>query len=90
MTLPNNGGPAFPCEQGHTPDGTWNQSFDPGMSRRDYFAAKAMAALILTVSAGQHRITAGKTAAQSIAEDAYDVADAMLVASVATPEQPRP
>ena len=30
------GGPAFPGEQGHIPDGTWNQSWEPGMSLRYY------------------------------------------------------
>jgi hypothetical protein len=35
------GGPAFPCEQGHGPDGTWNQTFDSGMTLRDYFARQA-------------------------------------------------
>lgn len=32
------GGPAFPGEQGHIPDGTWNQTWDPGMSLRQYAA----------------------------------------------------
>jgi hypothetical protein len=35
------GGRAFPTEQGHIPEGTWNQTYDPGMSLRDYFAAHA-------------------------------------------------
>ena len=38
----DDGGPAFPSEQGHIPDGTWNQTYDPGMSLIDYFAAKVM------------------------------------------------
>lgn len=33
------GGPAFPSEQGHIPDGTWNQTYDPGMTLLDEFAA---------------------------------------------------
>jgi hypothetical protein len=37
----NDGGPAFPGEQGHTPDGLWNQTWEPGLSTRDYFAAHA-------------------------------------------------
>jgi hypothetical protein len=40
-TQPNDGGPAFPSEQGHCPDGTWNQTFDPGMSLRDYMIIHA-------------------------------------------------
>lgn len=39
----NNGGPAFPCEQGHVPEHGWNQTFDSGMSLRDYFIAHAPA-----------------------------------------------
>jgi hypothetical protein len=41
------GGPAFPCEQGREPCGTWNQTFDSGMTLRDYFAAKAMQGIII-------------------------------------------
>lgn len=39
----NTGGPAFPAEQHETNDGNWNQTFDPGMTLRDYFAAHAPA-----------------------------------------------
>ena len=35
------GGPAFPNEQSMNPDGLWNDTLDPGMSLRDYFAAHA-------------------------------------------------
>ena len=41
MTKPD-GGPAFPCEQHETLNREWNQSFEPGMSLRDYFAAAAL------------------------------------------------
>ena len=34
----NDGGPAFPGEQGHTPSGSWNQTWEPGMTLRDWFA----------------------------------------------------
>ena len=37
----DNGGPVFPSEQGMV-NGTWNQTYEGGMSLRDYFAAKAM------------------------------------------------
>lgn len=33
------GGPAFPSEQGECADATWNQTYHPGMSLRDWFAA---------------------------------------------------
>ena len=39
----NDGGPVFPSEQGHIPDGTWNQTYNPGLSLRDYFAGQALA-----------------------------------------------
>ena len=35
---PDDGGPAFPSDQGHIPEGTWNQTYDPGLSLRDYMA----------------------------------------------------
>ena len=38
----DDGGAAFPCEQGHVQEHGWNQTFESGMSLRDYFAAKAM------------------------------------------------
>lgn len=34
---------AFPCEQHETQEGNWNQTFEPGMTLRDYFAAHAPA-----------------------------------------------
>lgn len=40
--MPSDGGPMYPGEQGMLPDGTWNQTWDPGMSVRDGFA-KAIA-----------------------------------------------
>ena len=39
------GGPAFPSEQGECQDGTWNQTYDSGMSLRDYFAGQALAGI---------------------------------------------
>ncbi len=42
----NDGGPAFPGEQGHTPDGKWNQTWEPGMSLRDWFAGQALKGLL--------------------------------------------
>lgn len=68
-TETNNGGPAFPCEQGHIPDGTWNQTFESGMSLRDYFAAKAMQAIYPDGSVHS-----------SMAKEAYQMADEMLKA----------
>lgn len=46
MSKINDGGPAFPCEQHETQDGTWNQTFDPGMSLHAYIATMALQCLV--------------------------------------------
>lgn len=78
----NDGGPAFPLPLG-------NEDIDPsvsGMTLRDYFAAKAMAALIGqtgTEMADQAMIDNGFGNGQVdrlVAKCAYDYADAMLQA----------
>ena len=57
------GGPAFPCE--------WVKvRSTPGMTLRDYFAAKAMQSMCLTVKREQD--------VEIIPEAAYKMADAML------------
>lgn len=61
----NDGGPAFP-----TPDGVVICS---GISIRDYFAAKAMEAMVATEYGSQ--VTCKKWA-----EEAYEMADAMIKA----------
>ena len=35
------GGPAFPTEQHECQDNTWNQTYEQGMSLRDWFAGHA-------------------------------------------------
>lgn len=79
----NDGGPAFPGEQGHTPEGSWNQTFSPGMTLRDAFALGTLPAVIAATSAGQHMpaMQEGEPHIRfAIARDAYDMADAMLKA----------
>ena len=64
----NDGGPAFP----NVPDGAgdkWSDC-DKGLSLRDYFAAQAMQGF-LSRSDGQWSL-------DSVTENAYRVADAML------------
>ena len=75
MSEQNNGGPAFPGAVMDL-DKTWTaeECGQGGMSLRDYFAAKAMAALLL----GD-----GTTHFDSRAKEAYEVADAMLKARTA-------
>lgn len=77
----DDGGPAFPWGEHGTRLG--------GMSLRDYFAAKAMAALIQKVPLhdrkGQHGIHAPEisdihSVRLDIAQSSYDYADAMLKA----------
>ncbi len=53
-------------------------SCEPGMPLRDWLAGQALPAIIAAMSRGEHSTKAGLTATQSIARDAYDVADAML------------
>ena len=80
MSEINTGGPAFPladscCEYGNT-----NRSDANGMTLRDYFAAKAMQAVltspILMAAVGSK----GGSATQHIAKQSYEMADAMLKA----------
>ena len=75
----NDGGPAFPGEQGHIPDGTWNQTWESGMSLRDYFAAAALQGML------SHADDFRKFSPQSYAIDAYKYADAMLRAREVKP-----
>ena len=65
----NDGGPAFPSEQGEDQHGKWNQTYDPGMSLRDWFAGQALPGLIGLDSDADDK---------GIAHDAYLYADAML------------
>lgn len=70
----NDGGPAFP----NVPDGAadkWD-SWDMGMTLRDYFSAKAMQGLITSRHPDHH----GQDGPAQLAYDAYLIADAMLAA----------
>lgn len=67
----DNGGSAFPSEQGFDTDGMWNQSYDPGMSLRDYFAGQALAGNLGNPWASN---------SDDIAVRCYQIADAMLAA----------
>jgi hypothetical protein len=81
MSNTNTGGPAYPTSnyQKMVPLST---GYSEGMTLRDYFAAKAMQAFISAYPCQAIDREDGGTPAdhQSIAEDAYDVADAMLKA----------
>ena len=64
----NTGGPAFPA-----PAGRLTPITDQGMTLRDYFAAKAMAALVVVY-------TDDKAIVDEYSQRAYAIADAMMKA----------
>ena len=80
----NNGGPAFPCEVGPASDGhtiqTGNmQWMQPGMTLRDYFAAKAMQIMWDAYDKGYCGLNnQDEPNVTTIAQGAYQMADAML------------
>jgi hypothetical protein len=67
----NTGGQAFPTSEERFSNGTLNQEAQPGMTLRDYFAAKAME---------WARLNANLISLEQKAKYAYEVADAMLKA----------
>ncbi|MDF0501595.1 hypothetical protein POK33_12790 [Burkholderia cenocepacia] len=68
MNQINDGGPAFP----EVPGECNGYQGIPGMKLRDYFAAKAMRPLTLSMK------SAREDEMQSMAREAYAIADAML------------
>jgi hypothetical protein len=85
MSVGKTGGPAFPTRAYDLERQTWVR--EEGMTLRDYFAAKALHAEIIT---GRQRYDLGllevdewRQAQQLIAGYAYDMADAMLKARTA-------
>lgn len=76
----DNGGPAFPVLPPVGPDGTSAVGYPyvtPDISIRDYFAAKALAALIAKSDKGS--ANCGRKAVPKLARFAYEYADAMLL-----------
>ncbi|HBO2100216.1 TPA: hypothetical protein L4G69_002828 [Pseudomonas aeruginosa] len=74
----DHGGQAFPSESMYTSEA--------GMTLRDYFAAKAMQAWISTYGVTD-RHPATNSTCDTVAEQAYQVADAMLKARKAGGEE---
>lgn len=66
------GGSAFPMLGSVAYNSDWD--IDPGMTLRDYFAAKAMQGIL--VNAERNKFSFGKV--DEIASKAYELADAML------------
>lgn len=77
MSAPDTSGPAFPAPDLGEQDFGQRGAY-PGMSLRDYFAAKAMNAIVSAVTAAGAARTPED--AQVIASASYLVADAMLKA----------
>jgi len=73
----NDGGPAFPALDASqnlaTGETTVHQAFYSGMTLRDYFAARALQALLRNV-----RTSVDVWAVDPIAQNSYAMADAML------------
>jgi hypothetical protein len=75
MSNKETGGPAFPVHPDMAAQlGCVPSSSDAGMSLRDYFAAKAMQGITSTLSG------TAPVLYDAIADDAYEIADAMLKA----------
>lgn len=68
----NDGGPAFPFPASLYPDGSTHEPGDPGMTLRDYFAAKAMQGMLAS------DIQCGPEQVPIIVASAYMMTDAML------------
>lgn len=71
MTTPKDGGPAFPCLDS-TESGLHLR--EPGMSLRDYLAAKAMQGML----ADMPKLLHGFNWQENVARASYEIADAML------------
>lgn len=86
MNAIKDGGPAFPLRADRNDAGGICDPREPGMSMRDYFAAKAMHAELTTCGVPGEACEALVEAARrdgidpvrKIARNAYEIADAML------------
>ena len=67
----DDGGPVYPSEQGHIPNGTWNQTYESGISRRDWLAGLAMQGLLSNPERIESFVEEASCAA-------YRLADAMI------------
>jgi len=73
MTARKDGGPAFACaaENGH----------QEGLSRRDYFAAAALPAVVASATAHPQMFASAEAMNSSITKTTFAIADAMLAES---------
>jgi hypothetical protein len=70
MSNKNDGGPVYPSEQGQDLEGKWNQTYEAGITRRDWLAGLAMQSVVGLAGA---RITTQETVRW-----AYELADALI------------
>ena len=75
--------PAFPHDE-KSGDGT-HWTTHSGMTLRDWFAGQALAGIITAMANGQHSPKPGLTPRESIANDAYALADILLAARTQEP-----
>lgn len=68
--MASDGGSMYPGQQGHIPDGTWNQTWDPGMSVRDGFA-------MAILSDNGTYLQPHPDTPESVPRDVYDLAQRM-------------
>lgn len=73
MNTQDDGGPAFP----YVRSDDWEDA-DPGMSLLDYFAAKAMAAIVSQIGTGTGTDLEQQEQRQAVAKNSYDMAEIML------------
>lgn len=70
----DNGGAAFPGMEEVGNSGDYTAAYNPGMTLRDYFAAKAMQGMLADTSKLLH----GMNWMGSLAKASYEIAEAML------------
>ena len=73
----NDGGSAFPSEQGETQNNEWNQTYQPGMTLRDWFAGKVLNGY-LSGRNNNRSENPSNFEARQVAMQCYAYADAML------------
>ena len=73
MSAPNDGGSAFPHPGYHGIDGKFVDVPHQGMTLRDWFAGQALAGFCA------NSVGIGNWSPEGIAQDAFRIADAMLV-----------
>ena len=82
----NDGGPAFPGDQGYTSDGLNSQSWCPGMTLREWYAGQAIKLFSLDMYDVHCLKAGGMPDHQIVARFCYQLADAMIAEGAKPPE----